>query len=309
LIFDRYLYIGAFSGAQLVGYLMLGMYQGWTGKSMGLCGYLGDARVLPAYRGKNLTHSMMKAVEVFAPPEGAGALALIKKGNSPAESLAITAASEEYGGGVLQDFSVYNLPLLGWAGKPNEIRVHQATQADLESMQRLFQKVNGHLLFAPSFSFPPLPPETYWVAEEEGKLLGMMAAWDMFPLHYTRLLRYSSQGTLKRLGYNLIAQFFRGAALLPGSGGILRSLTLSRVAIVQHNPVVLRALLIGLLEAYRGKGYHLMSLGLVGDDPLREAVQAWPLVQRFDSRIYCIFHKRDLPDVLHKPVYLDLAMI
>jgi GNAT superfamily N-acetyltransferase len=76
LIYDRYQYLGAFCDGELAGYLMLGLFTGWTGEEFGTCAYLGDARVLPRFRGRHLTQHMMSAMEALVPAEAQLGLSL-----------------------------------------------------------------------------------------------------------------------------------------------------------------------------------------------------------------------------------------
>jgi hypothetical protein len=87
-----------------------------------------------------------------------------------------------------------------------------------------------------------------------------------------------------RLGYALAKAALRRAAPLPAPGEAFRTLTTTRVAIARDDPDVLADLLRAVHDDALGRGYHMIHVGFVGDDPLRRAVERFR-VQRFVSDI------------------------
>jgi hypothetical protein len=319
LLYDQYRYLGAFFENKLIGYLMLGTFTGWTGNEFGTCGYLGDARVIPDFRGHKLTEQMMVAMDAHVPSGTQVSLVLIKKGNLPAESIAATAESTKYQGTLLGDFQVLNIPLLKHAAANSSVIVRNARTDDLEEMAQLFSRCNKRRLFAPLLSeerlridldrMSQLTLEEYFVAERDGRLVGMLAAWDMHPFHFTRVLRYSFSGELLRAAYKMVTLMSPGSVSLPAPGGTLQTLTITRVAIEDQDAAVLHDLIAHLINVTLGNGYHLLSLGFPAGDPLIQSVQGFPLVQHFVSTLYCITRQTDEFSSGENPPYVDLAMI
>jgi hypothetical protein len=319
LIYDRYQYVGAFCSSNLVGYLMVGQFSGWTGQEFGTCTYLGDARVLPSFRGRHLAERMMREIETLLPAESNLGLALVKKGNLPAESLASSATSSYYEGRKIGEFHVLNIPILRSSTALPTVTVRNARSDDLEDMAELFSRSNEKKLFAPRVTAERLRKETstqpypglrdYWLAIEEGRLVGMLAAWDMYPFHYTCLLRYSFAGYLMRAAYNAMALINPGSSPLPTAGGILRTLTLTRIAVQDQDPYLLKAILSGVIRANLGKGYHLLSMGFAEGDPLAHSTRGLPLVQHFESSLYYITRRSWNIETGENPPYVDLVMI
>jgi len=316
LLYDQYKYIGAFCDNELVGYLMLGLFTGWTGEQFGPCAYLGDARVLPEFRGRSLAEQMMNAMEVHVPSETQLGLALVKKGNLPAESIADSADSKMYQGQPLGDLHVLNIPVLRGPVDSLSTSVRGARPGDFEQMSQLFCKCNEQRLFAPDLSPERLERDRqhraqyeYWVAERRGRLVGMIAAWDMYPFHFTRLLRYSLTGKMFRACFKLVTLLNRGATSLPSAGGVLRTITITHIAVQDQEPEVLRDMLVHLVTSILGKGYHLLSVGFLKDDPLMAATEGFPLVQHFVSSLYCITNKQKGFNKTGFLPYIDLAMI
>ncbi len=318
-VYDQYQYIGAYFCGELVGYLMVGLFGGWTGADYGLCGYLGDARVLPRFRGKHLTHRMLNAIEAVVPSGLKMGMFIVKKGNVRAESLTASVQSAAYAHRRLGDLKVLNVPLLRLTTESTRFTVRNAQRQDLAAMAALFNDANRGKLFAPRMTADRLEQRIkglahlglrhYWLAERRGRLVGMLAAWDMHPIHFTRVLGFSPKGHFLRLLYNSIAMLNSGAAPLPKPGGDLRALTLTYIAIEDQNPVVLRALLASVMRVNLRHGYHLLNLGFAGDDPLLEATEGFPLVQHFVSSLYCITPASEHRQASTGPVYVDLAMI
>ncbi len=315
--FDHYQYLGAFCGDVLVGYLMVGWFTGWVEEAFVTCGYLGDARVLPEYRGHRTTEQLMYAIEQFVPSDARLGYSLVKKGNQPAESLAVSTNSAIYESHPLTDFVAVNIPLLHPLHMPSQISVRAACLEDFPAMAALFSRVNAGKLFAPPMTEARLRADLeklphlsdYRVAERNGKLAGMLAACDLSPFHSTHILKYSTGAKVMRMAYNLIAGFNPGSVRLPSAGGELCTLTLSRVGIEDNDPNILRAMLSHLIRENLGKGYHLLTLGFAAEDPLIQAVHGFPLVQRFVSTINCI-NRRTVPfESTGQLPYIDLMMI
>jgi len=318
LIYDRYHYVGIYRDDRLVGYCMTGELSGWTGASHGRCFYGGDARVLRTYRGNRVAElAFRRALELLADDVEVG-MGLVKQGNAPAQRTVDKGYSDRFEEVRRIPFEVANVLLLRRMRQPR-LEVRRAKLDDLPAMVELFNETNARRLFAPkvdlaflqkNLELPGLELRRWYVVERGGRLIGMAAAWDQHAFHRTMVLRYSPAGAALRTLYSAGRKVLRNAAPLPGEGESFRAVTLSRVAIANADPSVLRSLITGVANDHVGHGYHMLHVGFAGDDPLRAATTGL-LCQRFRSQVL-ITPRRGLPRCegwFDSRPYIDLAMI
>jgi hypothetical protein len=318
-VFQGYQYAGVFRDAGLVGYCMLGYRSGRIGASSGRYFYVGDARVLPSARGHRLAERAALALEPLVPPDVRLGVALVKKGNRPADRIVRTALPDDFVVQRLCGFEAVSIPLLfplrGRAG----CAVRPATMEDAPAVVALMRRAHGDRLLAPRvdeqelrrvWRTPGREPERYRVAERDGRIVGVVGFWDMDPLRRTRVIRYSGRGAWLRRLYGLAARIRSvRAAPLPLAGEAFRALTAVDVAIEGNDPDILSDILAVAVADHRDQAYHLLHVGFAGDDPLREAVRS-PLVQRFHSDLYLLVRRGDADRLAPGPLpYVDLAMI
>lgn len=317
-IYDSYEYMGVYRRDQLVGYCMTGQLEGWTGESYGTYFYGGDARVLAEHRGRRLTELGLRRAVARLPQSVHVGFGLVKRGNMPAQSTMDTGYSDHFAVARVLPFEAVNVLLLRRMRQPR-LTVRRARADDVDEMAALFGRANGRRLFAPrvdadsvvkSQTLPGLEPEHWYVVERGGRLAGMAAAWDQHPFHRTLVLRYSPVGAALRTLYAAGRTVLRQAAPLPQEGEALRALTLTRIAVENADPDVLRALVAGIANDHVGRGYHMMHVGFAGDDPLRAATRGL-VCQRFRSQIFVV-NRRGVPRCagwFEGAPYVDLAMI
>jgi GNAT superfamily N-acetyltransferase len=322
-VFDEHEYLGVYSGDELIGYGLCGTSEGWVGDEWGPWVYGGDLRVLPGWRGAGLAKRIIFEFIDRLPPGRRVAFMLVKDGNEAATELIQPRrwAVPRFVHRVLCKFEAANLLLLRRPGKPKRCQVRRATEADLEPIAALMSRTLAGRLFAPRVTaerlardarrIPGLGVDRYFLAERDGKLLGVLAAWDEGPLRRTTLLGYDLGGKALRAAYRGAALLLRGAAPLPDVGESFRSLTATRVAIADRAPYVLEDLLRAVVNEHVGQGYHMLHVGFAGDDPLRVALKPF-LVQSFCSQIYLVAEHGAYPSVWPpgcEDPYVDLAII
>lgn len=307
-VFDRHRYVGAFVDGQLVGYLMMAWLRGWLGDRFGDYGYLGDARVLPDWRRRQVATTLGRAL-LEPPPEDIDVgYTLVAAGNRPAEAT-LEGRMGMRSGATLR---VRNLPM--WAAarwrRPDGHSVRPAD--DLEPLAALFQRTHAGRPFAPDLDAERLAARLHrygrsvsdlLVVTRAGEVVAFGLPWDMAPFHLTRVLGYSAMGQLQRLAWNAAAAW-SGAAGLPPPGDALRSLTLSTWA--AQDAAALRALVAGIGEVHRHSGHHMLHAGIIAGDPLEAAFDGW-WAPVFTSAVrYAEREGAQVPDGLP---WLDLATI
>ena len=161
-----------------------------------------------------------------------------------------------------------------------DLRITQACESDLEEMAELWTHVARGRQFAPAFDAgelarwieraPDLEISSYRLARRaNGRIAGFLALWDQDAFKQLRVVRYSPRLAAFRAGFNLAAPLL-GAAKLPPAGGQMRYL--ATVHVCAAMPSVLRALLIGSYNEWRGRGYPFFTIGLDRRDPLQTAL-------------------------------------
>ena len=300
LVFDDARYVGIFRGDALRGYVMAARYRGFDGAGPSMLLYGGDARLLPADRGSR--RSVQAAMRLLSdlPADTPVGYGLVKDGNAPADTLVRTTEVEGAYGRELVRFEVANIPLLRRIRPAGVCKVRRARPADAEAIAALTEGVTGRRPFAPLWSVerwdrflrdsPGLGYERYYLAERDGRVVGGLAAWDRAEVLSTVVLGWPWWGPVLRTAWGLGRRAFRQLAPLPAAGEAFRALALTRVAVRDRDPGVLRDLVAAVAADHLGHGYHMLHVGLTMDDPLRRALDGIPR-QRFRSRIHAMLRR------------------
>lgn len=320
-VFDEHAYWGIEQGGVLRACVGGGWREGFTGQGQGTFFYLGDARVLPELRGQRLAERIAMEAMNRLPQEIEIGFGIIKKGNLPAERSAATATPERFVPREVSTFEAYNIVPFRRLSRPGVNRVRRARPEDLPDMAALMTRCYEGRLFAPTSTvdtlaadlerLPGLPIEQYYLAERGGRLVGVLGAWDMTQLKRSVILRYTGRGKALRLGYRLVRLLYPRATPLPESGEAFRSLSVTRLAVADRDPEVLRDMLATVVDDILGRGYHLLHVAFVGDDPLKRALRQ-TFAQRFESSLFVGTPSNARgPDPLVGRIdpYVDLALI
>ncbi len=271
-----------------------GQRRAWLGQDWGPCFYVGDARVLPAYRGRRLTERTVRWLAQQAPPDAELGFFIVKEGNRPARSLAESARADGFTARRLCRFEVLNVPLLGRPGRlPPAVR--PAEPRDLARIAALGQRSSRGRLLAPWIDESSLHRQ--WLAPEAGRGLALVAEQgdcirgvalfrDLGPARRTVVLRYPPRAWPLRAAYGAAAAL-TGASALPAPGRPFRALTTTLLAVEDDEPAVARRLLSGGMALGVRSGYHLLHAGFAEGDPLRAALRH-ALAQRFGSELFLV---------------------
>ena len=247
--------------------------------------YVSDLKVRPDHRGSGAADALSGFIRGYCRERGgdhAPTVMTVLGGNAPMARR----AQGPRGMPELTRFATlraHNVSLL-WKRKAPVAAgasIRRATRADCEEMAGLWRRVAPGRQFAAVFTpeslaawvdkAPGLNWEDYLLARDgRGRLLGFVAFWDQDAFKQMRVVRYSRNLKLARMGFNLAAPFLR-AAPLPPPGGALRYLTAVNLCVAEGRADVLRALIIEAYNASRGRGYAFLSVGLDKQDPLSAA--------------------------------------
>lgn len=322
LVFDSYGYEGIFLDDRLVGCVMLAKLTGWMDRERGFgtyC-YAGDGRALAGLRAgrkvANTTVELLRERSDDAPI----ALGLIKEGNEPAAYLAKTTTPHDFEFRTLTGFEAANIILMRRARRDLGTRVRRASERDIPELADVMARAFEGRLFAPLITaetlerdtkrLPGLGIEQYYVAERNGRIVGALGAWDMGAFKRTVVVRYSALGRAMKAAYRAGRLLFRRAAPLPGPNEALREVTITRMAIPDRDPLVLRDLIAAAGNDALDQGAHMMHVGFVGNDRLREATKRF-FVQRFRSTLWVGWQRGSAgPDLTAgADPYVDIAII
>ena len=319
LVYDRFFYVGVFAGGDLVGYCMAGLTRAWTGRDLGWLAVVGDARVLPEHRGLGWIDVALEKLAGVVPCSVALGLFIIKEGNRAADHVRSRFRMEGYDVRPAGRLTVWNLLVMRRRRQVPGVAVTTATPADLGSLARFLQAEWRGRLFAPgtspqalenSIRRPGLGWERIYLARRDGKIAGVLGAWDTGAFHATRVVSYSAAATIARGVHAAARAVLREGAPLPEPGEAFRSLTITDLAIRGGDPRVLRALLSAVNNDHVSQGFHLMHLGATAAEDWAPALRGW-LRQRFSSSLYAVTRTGGPgpPQGSLSNPYLDLSII
>ncbi len=316
-VFDEFHYIGAFDADKLVGYAMLGFYEGWIGSGWGKVFYLGDARVLPAYRGKRIVQRIFRSFETTFSEQARLGFFVVKKGNLVAKRLAETARSKTYAINRLCDINVFNIFLLGRRRLIKSPHVQRAQQTDLSAIKDFLLENYQGRLFAPKITPQrikssglvegQLALEDHYLYKQSGRICAVLGLWDMTALHRTVVLGYPFAAKLLRLSYPLLQLFWPRTAPLPSLGESFRALTVTHLAIEGNNLEIFRDLLSTVIADQVDKGYHMIHIGFSEGDQLQQGL-AGLFYQKFSSELYQL-NPLSYPEAPRLLPYVNLSIL
>lgn len=248
--------------------------------------YVSDLKVHPAHRGKGVADALVdyaRAVCLEVGGPDTPTFLTVLAGNRAVERW-VSGGRGPVRVDRLGTIRAHSVSLL-WRrglGRGDAPRVARATDADLEEMAELWQRVAPDRQFAPVYdagSFaawikaaPGLSTSDYWLARDvSGRLVGFVGMWDQSSFKQMQVTSYSRALGVFRAGFNAIAPAFR-AAPLPKRGGFIRSLNAVNVCVPPDRADALRALLLTAYNDSRGQGYSFFNVGLAVDDPLTAAL-------------------------------------
>lgn len=273
-------------------------------------GYLSDLRADPAIRRRTL---LARGYAYFRSLHESEPLPLyfsvILDGNDEAVS-ALTSARA--GLPVYKDFGRILTPAIYLdrhrAEQPCEgVVMRRGSTALMPQVFAFLEKQNARRQFAPSYRLRDLGSprlqglvaEDFYIAFENQRVVGCVAAWDQSEFRQTHIERYSTALRCLRPVYNLAARF---SALhpLPEAGEKLRYLYLAMIASEDNRRDIFATLLRTAYRDRRSGGCQFMIVGLHEQDPLCPVLDDYRRIEA-GGRLFLIYY----PDMADKVVALD----
>lgn len=266
-------------------------------------GYAGDLRLSPAVQGgfilgRHYGRAFREACEAF----GCEAmLTAIIASNRPAESALVRTSPRFPERPVythLRDFHILSIPFtLPRRPRPSGYRVVRATEEEVpevaeflaqDQRRRAFGYVTDEAMLRGRLRlWPGLVPGSFLLARDpQGRLAGVTAPWDAWPVKRFRVLGYHGPMRWLRLAHNLAAQV-GGFPFLPPPGRLFRYAYLTHVAVRGESPEVMAALLDRAYADLHGRGYHFLSAYVEEGDPLEAAFRRYRTTS-LPARLYLV---------------------
>ena len=248
--------------------------------------YAGDLKVHPQHRNTRAADALERfVVEVARDAAGDATPVLITvlAGNSAMERR----TSGPRGLPTLHRFATlhsFAVPLL-WHRRDaeTELRVGNATDADIEEMADLWREVAPGRQFATALDAeglrrwiadaPGLCIDDYLLARDRrGRLVAFAGMWDQRDLKTLRVLRYSPTLSALRHVVSAVAPFV-GATPPPPIGQPLHYASTVHLCVPADRPDAMRALVLSAYRRLHGTNRVFMNVALDTRDPLTEAMR------------------------------------
>jgi len=259
-------------------------------------GYLGDLRIDPKYRNGTLAariYRLLQSREHWCD----WYYTVIFEENTQALN---TIATGRAGLPIYRDCGRMLCPGVELRGKLPQLSVpgvilRQAKRDDLPGIvdclnrnltRRQFSTVHQVEHFQNGKRWRGLDSEDFYIAEREGKIVGVIAAWDQSTFKQTRIVRYHGHWRWTAPLSRLLAPL-RQAPGLPPPGDSLSYFYVCCVAVDEDDLDVFRVLLRELYNAHVGKKWLYFMIGLHERDPFASVLKEYARIP-FVGRLFAV---------------------
>jgi len=245
-------------------------------------GYLGDLRLLPAYRGRTvLARGYRLLRDLHADGRTDLYFTVIAADNAPALS---TIAAGRAGLPSYRDLGAFVSPAVSLGRpkpeRPAGVEIADGEPALLDAIVACLNEHGAAKQFAPEYAradfdaggrLPGLSARDFVVALRRGRVVGTLARWDQSAFKQTRIVAYRGGLRLLRPLLNAGAPLL-GWPRLPRPGEHLRSFHAAGLAVEGNDRTIFAALLRRLYNHAAGGPHAFFVLGLHERDPLAAAL-------------------------------------
>ena len=196
--------------------------------------------------------------------------------------------------------------------------VRCATESDVTLMQTFLETEGPRYQGFPCYQFNKLGKSPYFrnltiadyfLAFEQGQLVGMVGIWNQKAFKQTRICGYNPSLTWLRPAVNIVAKL-AGGFPLPKAGSILTYFTLHTLLINEEKPYLLEALIREIRRVCSGQGFAYFLCSLAGNSPLTKACQPFRPFRLIKGQYFLVSGSHELPGSLFaEPYYLEGARI
>jgi hypothetical protein len=322
LFFREFKAFGFFLDDRLVGYAMICRKNVYVNGLPREIGYLANLYVRPEARKRGWLYKASESLFREALEEVGFGFALTVKGNRNTETMIgrrIMKFPWIPHSAITSDLEVKNILITFQKRVKHPYRIRRASEKDIPAIAALLDREYQTRLFGTICTEaelekiitarPGFHVSDYYLAETDGRIVGVCSAWDISKLRKVRVMAYRGKYRWVRFLYGIVAPLFRFPPL-PLPGEAFREITLNDYAVENRDPLILEALLIRIYRDYRKMGYNMLQIASYTGDPLLSATRRF-YSQPVFSRI--ILGSGD-PDLIDKEgidcsrPYIDIAL-
>ncbi len=287
LKYDPARYVGFFDGDRIVGFAMVGYHLGYVNGAPAPVMHFSDYYVLKEYRGRGTLTEAIKILYRDRPEQAQIGYAIVMQGNRAAEKVlyrSLVLLSFLGRGRIVGTLEAHNMLITSRRRSHLGYRVRRATMEDagaivdllqVEYSRRLFGVVLDRDLFYRNLATRPgCGIDSYYVAEQDGGVVGVLAAWDTSAFKQNRVVRYGPALQLLRLGL-AVAGPVLGFPRLPSPGEAFRDVHITDCAAVDRSPAIVAALLEHVYDDCRERRCNSMIFAGPANDPLLSATRTF----------------------------------
>lgn len=316
-------YIGFLRENKLLGFGLVGFHKAYVNGKPTTVFHLTDLYVRKSARYRGFFY---KASELFfkeAFDNFSWGYSIILHGNKNAESH-VSRQHKNYPliphSKIIGTFDAKNI-IITFKKKESKIySVRKATSNDSDMIVSLLKEEYSTRLFGPYIDKkvfvenlskrPDFNIENYYIAEKDGKTVGVCAAWDCLSFKQTIVLKYSRQFNITKKIYSILSWLFNFPSL-PPKGEPFKDIYITDCAVNNRDPLIFRALLLKIYNEYRRLKYNTIIFGSYESDELFKALKGF-FNQAVKSHIvasaYDISLLNQVGQETSKP-YIDIALL
>ena len=321
--YDLSKYVGFLKDDKLCGFASIGFYKAYLMGKKETVYYCSDAYTSKPARRKGFLDKASPQLLKEAHRDANWGYCIVLRGNKNAESY----ISKKHKNNsllpyhkVIGTLDVRNIIITFKKKESKMYFVRKATAIDSNVIISLLKEEFSKRLFAPYIDKetfllnlskrPNFNIENYYVAEKDGNIVGVCAAWDCSDFKQTRVIRYGGQFKFTKALYSFLSVLF-GFPHLPVKGNAFKELYIVDYAVKGRDPLILNALLKKIYNEHRKLKYNTVILGTYQSDGLLKAVKGF-FNQRIESHIIAFSYNESLLNTINekssKP-YIDIALL
>ena len=276
---------GFFHGEDLLGFAMLSYQNVYVNGLPRTVMYYGNAHVKKEGRRKGFLYKTTDILFCDTYKNSNLGYAIVMKKNEAAEKF-IGKRKSDYpnipASKIISDLKVTNIMIAFRKKESSEYQVRKATMVDIDSIVSLIRQEYSKRLFAPVIDKtiflknlkkrPNFEISNYYVAEKEGKIVGVCASWETGIFKQNVIVRYGRKLKMIKILHSMLARLF-ALPQMPKEGEALKDATIIEYATLRRNPDILEALLLKIYNDYHRQKYNMLIIGSCSDDPILNATQ------------------------------------
>lgn len=316
-------YIGFFKKNKLFGFASIGFYKAYIMGKPETIFYFSDVYINKSARKKGLIVKSSKEIFKDAYKGSNTGYFIVLKGNKNAESYILKPQYNDpfipfYK--IIGTFDARNILITFKKKESRTFIVRRATIKDSNDIIMLLKEEFTNRLFAPyidkkvfeenMLKRPNFDIDNYYVAEKNGIVVGVCAAWDCSKFKQTRVIRYGGLFKFTKVLYSIFSGLFNFPSL-PIKGEAIKDLHIIDYAVKERNPIILNALLKKIYNDYYLLNYNTIIFGSYKSDILLKALKGF-FNQSVQSHIIALSYNKSMLEKITEESsmpYIDIASL